>query len=105
MILKYGADIQNNAIVVNLHRLTNQIYKLLPTREEGGNWEKPLESIIEEIAGMDRLLVDQHVILFKLLSKLEGLFTLNNEDDFFAYRGIIFECLGLLSELIRVCQD
>lgn len=105
MILKYETDIENDAIVVNLRRLTNQIYKLLPTREEGRDWRKPLEAIVEEIAGMDRLLLDQHPCLFKLLSKLEGLFTLTEDDDFLLYRSVIFECLSLLGELIRVCQD
>lgn len=105
MILKYGVLIDNEAIIVNLRRLTNQIYKLLPTREEGGDWEKPLLAIVEEIAGMDRLFLDQHSILFRLLSKLEGLFTLTEDNDFQLYRSVIFECLSLLSELVKVCQD
>jgi hypothetical protein len=49
---------------------------LLPSREEGADWEKPLSTLIEEIAGMDRLLVGHHEILFPLLCKLEGLFVL-----------------------------
>lgn len=101
MILKYDLDINNEAVEVNLKRLTNQIYKLLPLREEGGDWQKPLETIMEELSGMDRLLIDQHPTLFKLSCKLEGLFTLDNKDDFMLYRGIIFECLGLLGELQR----
>ena len=99
MLIKYGVDIQDNAIQVNLKRLVNQIYKLLPIREEGANWQRPLETIIEEISGMSELLIDQHIILFKLLCKLEGLFNLSNEDDFMIYRGVIFECLGLMKEV------
>ena len=99
MILKYGIDIEEGAIGINLTRLTNQIYKLLPIREEGGDWRRPLETIMEEISGMDRLFLDQHPMLFKLSCKLEGLFTLDKEDDFMIYRGIIFECLGILSDL------
>ena len=34
MILSTGADINNKAIVENLKKLINQIYKLLPNREE-----------------------------------------------------------------------
>lgn len=105
MILKYQTEINNDAIIVNLKRLTNQIYKLLPSREEGLDWRKPLQTIVEEVAGMDRLFLDQHDILFKLLSKLEGLFTLENKDEFIIYRSIIFECLSLIGELIRACQD
>ena len=59
MLLKYGLEIDKEAITVNLNRLTNQIYKLLPIREEGGDWEKPLETIMEELAGMDRLFLDR----------------------------------------------
>ncbi|MBO5179907.1 MAG: hypothetical protein J6B87_06140 [Clostridia bacterium] len=99
MVIKYGADIDSEAIVVNLKRITNQIYKLLPNREEGIDWEIPLTTIMEELSGMDRLLIDQHEILFSLLSKLEGLFILINEEDFFQYRRTIFECLSLMSSL------
>ena len=105
MVIKYEADISNAAIIANLKRLTNQIYKLLPNREENIDWETPLTTIIEEFSGMDRLLNDQHEILFSLLCKLEGLFTLTNENDFFLYRRIIFECLGLVDSLMKTCQD
>lgn len=102
MIIKYECDIQTEAICANLKRITNQIYKLLPLREEGGNWEKLLLTIIEEMAGMSRLLFDQHETLFLLLCKLEGLFTLTEEDDFESYRRTIFDCLGLING-IKVC--
>lgn len=104
MIIKYYADIEDGAVVNNLKRITNQIYKLLPNREEGSDWQKPLLTLIEELAGMDRLLIDQHENLFSLLCKLEGLFTLVDEDDFFLYRRTIFECLGLMNTLIKSCQ-
>ena len=99
MILKYGLEIDNEAVKVNLGRLTNQIYKLLPIREEGGDWRRPLETIMEELAGMDRLFFDRQPQLYKLACKLEGLFTLEEEDNFMIYRGIIFECLGILGDL------
>lgn len=99
MILKYGAEIDNSAIDKNLNRITNQIYKLLPNREENSDWQKPLTTIIEELAGMDRLLFDQHDILFPLLCKLEGLFLLSEDKDFFLYRRTIFECLGLINNI------
>jgi len=99
MVIKYYADIDNKAIAFNLKRLTNQIYKLLPTREENVDWQKPLETIIEELAGMDSLLVDQHETLFSLLCKLKGLLTLTEEDDFALFRRTIFECLSLINNL------
>ena len=99
MILKYGAEIDKSAIDKNLNRITNQIYKLLPSREEKSDWQKPLTTIIEGLAGMDRLLFDQHEVLFPLLCKLEGLFLLSEDKDFFLYRRTIFECLGLINNI------
>lgn len=99
MIIKYDAFIENEAIIANLSRLVNQIYKLLPSREENADWQKPLISIQEELAGMDMLLLDHHKILFRLMSKLEGLFTLTQESDFMEFRKTIFECLNLVSEI------
>lgn len=104
MVIKYDIEIDNEAIILNLKRITNQIYKLLPNREEGIDWETPLATIMEELSGMDRLLCDQHELFFSLLSKLEGLFILINEEDFFQYRRTIFECLSLMSSLrANVC--
>lgn len=105
MITKYNADINIDAIEVNLKRITNQVYKLLPSREEGSDWEKPLSTLLEELSGMDRLLVGQHEILFPLLCKLEGLFILTQEEDFFLFRRTIFECLSLINDLTRACQN
>lgn len=106
MIIKYNVDISVEAICTNLKRLINQTYKLLPNREENVDWQKPLETIIEELAGMSRLLSGQHDLLFSLLCKLEGLFCYDKEDDFQIFRRTIFECLGLMSNLKKsICQD
>lgn len=99
MLLKYNLDIDKEAIQVNLTKLTNQIYKLLPIREEGGDWRRPLETIMEEVAGVDRLFLDQQPMVYKLACKLEGLYSLNYAEDFMLYRSIIFECLGIIGEL------
>ena len=56
MILKYNIEIDNKVIYSRIQVLINQIYKLLPNREEGIDWEKPLETILEELAGMQRLM-------------------------------------------------
>ena len=104
MMTNYEIEIDNQAIATNLKRLTNQVYKLLPSREEGSDWEKPLFTIIEEFIGMDRVLIGQHEILFPLLCKLEGLFVLTQENDFFLFRRTIFECLSLINELSEKCQ-
>ena len=96
MVIKYNSNIENDAIIKNIDRLTNQVFKLLPNREEGGDWKTPLEIIIIELAGMDELLLD-HVNLFSLLCKLEALLKLDKEEDFLLFRKTIFECLGLMN--------
>lgn len=101
MLLKYSLEIDRKAVVANLNRIVNQIYKLLPDREEGIDWKAPLETIMVELAGMDRLLVDQHQPFFAVLCKLEGLFELDGEKDFFSYRRTIFEALNLMSTVIE----
>lgn len=108
MVLTTGAEITKEAIIENLKKLTNQIYKLLPNREEAIDWQTPLGTIIEELSGMDKLLIKYHEILFPLLCKLQGLYDLTKEEDFFLYRRTIFECLNLLSSLkdgVLECQD
>ena len=85
MVIKYNVEIQDEAIVKNIDRITNQIFKLLPSREEGNDWQTPLNNLILEIAGMAELLKD-HFNLFPLLCKMESLLTLTEENDFMDFR-------------------
>lgn len=107
MILKYNIDINNNAIVDRLQNLINQIYKLLPMREEGAEWKKPLDTILQQLAGMQRLMEGGFPeIFFPLLNKLEGLYSLITEEEFLCYRRTIFECLGLMNDLKeKICHQ
>ena len=103
MILKYNVNIEEQTIHNRLQNLINQTYKLLPSREEGADWEKPLQTILEELAGMQRLMnCGYSEIFFPLLNKLEGLYSLVEDDDFLCYRRTIFECLGLMNDLQRL---
>lgn len=101
MLLKYNIEIDNKDISNRLKQLINLVYKLLPMREEeDNNWQTLLSTIIEEIAGMNRLMGEKDGdILFSLLCKLEGLFTLNDKDSFFDFRRTIFECLNLMNKV------
>ena len=105
MLIKYNINIEPKTVEVNLQRIVNQIYKLLPIREEGKDWHSPLLNIMEELSGMDRLFYENETVYFRLLCKLEGLFLLNAESEFSLYRGTIFECLNLVGELLKKCQD
>ena len=101
MIIKYDAEIDDNAIIKNIDKITNQIFKLLPLREEGGDWSSPLQNLILEVTGMSSLLSD-HTDLFPLLCKMEALLVLTEENDFPSFRKLIFECLGLMNSLKKV---
>ena len=98
MVFKYNIEFDKEAIIKNIDRITNQIFKLLPSREEGGDWVSPLQNLTLEIVGMKALWVDQPK-LFSLLCRLEALSTLREDRDFFAFRKLIFECLSLVNEI------
>ena len=101
MLLKYNIEIDNNTIHRRLQVLINQVYKLLPEREQGQLWQKPLESILIELSGLYNLLNNYELsgLFLELFSKLEGLYSLTAEDDFLSYRKTIFDCLGLMNNL------
>ena len=107
MKLKYNIVIEDSVISRRLQNLINQTYKLLPNREQGLDWVKPLQTIMEELAGMQRLMnCGYSEIFFPLLNKLEGLYSLTNIEDFSCYRRTIFECLGLMNDLQKeICHQ
>lgn len=98
MVFKYDVRFDNKAIIKNIDRITNQIFKLLPSREEGGDWENSLQNITLEVVGMKSLWKDQPR-LFSLLCRLEALSTLVEDEDFFTFRKLVFECLSLLNNI------
>ena len=79
----------------NIKRLTNQLWKLIPMREHEEDWEKQLNTVILEIAGLNEIFAGSAFL--QLLSKLEGLRV--EETNFELYRKTIFECISLLQEL------
>ena len=100
---KYDLEVSPEVFTASLKRNINLVYKLLPMREEGQDWTKPLETILEELVGMNRLLVDLQPSLFPIICKLEGLYSLTAAEDMSLFRRTIFECLSLLSKLDYGC--
>lgn len=103
MILKYNMYVRETTVNNIFKRIINQVYKLLPMREQGKEWRKPCQTLIEQLVGWKRLIdgQDQSIeeAFIVLLAKMEGLLTLTQEDDFERYRATIFECLSLLNEM------
>lgn len=94
MIIKYGAEVPNELIDKNITRLTNQLWKLIPMREHEEDWNKQLNTVIIEIAGMNELLIYKSEG-FQLLTKLEGMSKIEDM-SFDLYRKTVFECISLL---------
>lgn len=97
MITKYMFDFRKEDIEVNIRRLTNQLWKLIPMREHEEDWPKQLNTVTLEIAGLNEIFIAPQFL--QLLCKLEGLKT--QETDFELYRKTVFECISLLQELNR----
>jgi hypothetical protein len=57
MLTKYGFDIPNEAIEQNVRRLTNQLWKLIPMRENHEDWKKQLHTVLIEIAGLNEVFI------------------------------------------------
>lgn len=95
MITYYGQECDIEIIRTDLRRLVNQIWKLLPMRENEENWQKQLNTVLNELHGLHKLFGDQLDFLI-LLSKLEGL---PQTENFMSYRLVVFSSISLLTEL------
>ena len=92
---KYEIEFSQETIQKTVRRLTNQLWKLIPMRENDENWYKQLQTVTLEIAGLNELFISPTFL--QLLSKLEGLQI--KEVSFELYRKTIFECINILQEL------
>lgn len=95
---KYAMKFADEAIEKNIKRLTNQIWKLIPMRENEENWRKQLETVTIEIAGLINIF-NQDPHLLQLLSILEGLNVV--DISFSTYRRMVFETIDLLQRCIK----
>ena len=96
MMTKYNFDIDKEVLSKTIMRLTNQLWKLIPMKEQEENWEKQLDIVILEIAGLNEIFISNPLFL-QLLSKLEGLKVIDLE--FNAYRKTVFDSINLLQGL------
>ena len=93
---KYGLDMSIASVAVDINRLTNQLWKLIPMRENEENWQNHLQTVIVELIGLNEIFnFDERFLI--LMSKLEGIRVGNIE--FFIYRKTIFESISLLREI------
>lgn len=98
MKTKYDFDISAAIVVADINRLTNQLWKLIPMRENEEDWENQLQTVIIEIVGLGEILCKNENFLV-LVSKLEGLKKV--ELEFKTYRKTVFETISLLREVVK----
>ena len=99
-LTKYDFEIPCDTVDKNITRLTNQTWKLIPMKENEEDWQKQLDTVILEIAGLNEIFVENPQFL-QLLAKLEGLKALAAVTEFSLYRKTVFEAIGLLRELMK----
>lgn len=90
--------IADNIVAKDLRRLINQIWKLLPMRENDEDWQKQLDNVLIELRGLHIMFGDQLDFLI-LLSKLEGLYEARN---FMTYRMVIFSVISSLTDMTNL---
>lgn len=94
---KYNKKINDESFKNEINRLTNQIWKLIPMRENEEDWNKHLQIVILELVGLEEIIeIDEN--LLALLEILEGLNTI--EIDFSIFRKLVFESISLLRKLV-----
>lgn len=92
---QYNLNYPNSNICKDMTRLINQVWKLLPMRENKEDWLKQLDSVLLELRGLHQLFGEQLDFLI-LISKLEGL---KDEQNFMSYRVGVFSSISLMTEL------
>ena len=94
---KYDFDFSSASIIADINRLTNQLWKLIPMRENNENWIGQLDTVLIELTGLNEIFnINENYLI--LLSKLEGLKLYDT--DFMLYRKTIFEAITLLRGII-----
>ena len=97
---KYEFELKTDDVKVNVQRLTNQLWKLIPMREHNEDWKKQLDTVVIEIAGLNEMFCGPQFL--QILSKLEGLKVYDT--TFELYRRSIFECISLIQGFINGCK-
>lgn len=93
-------NIKENVVYSDLKRLINQVWKLIPLREESKDWKFQLQGVLIEITGLQEIFKNELDFLI-VLSKLEGLFS---SENFVRYRTDVFSIIHTLGEIANGIQ-
>ena len=58
MNTKYKYEFSAEVIAKDIVRLTNQVWKLIPMKEHEEDWQKQLDTVVIEIAGLGQVFCD-----------------------------------------------
>lgn len=97
--IKYGASISPNELIDYFKTLTNDIYKILPMKEEGcGTLSIYIETLLIELGGANRTMCLEDKIFLKLIFNLEPLLCINEHEK---YKRQILKCTNMCKKMIE----
>lgn len=95
LILETGNVVAYEAVESTVNYLTNQLWKLIPMRENEEDWKKQAETVLIQISGLNGLCLYTPKLL-QIVIKLKGLCV--EDTTFEVYRKTVFEMISLLQE-------
>lgn len=85
--------ISDKLFAYKIKGLINQVWKLIPMRENNEDWKQQIDTIFLEISGLQEGF-KEYLSFLEILSKIEGLYVL--ETNFFKFRAEVFSIIKLL---------
>jgi hypothetical protein len=58
LLTKYDFLFSNEDVSKNIKRLTNQLWKLIPMRENNEDWRKQLDTVTLEVVGLNEIFLN-----------------------------------------------
>ena len=86
--------VEKQVVANDISRLINQVWKLIPMRENNENWKKQIDFLLVEVRGLQALF-NEHLDFLIIISSLEGLRS-SDDIEFVHYRSVVFSIISLL---------
>ena len=86
--------VEKQVVANDISRLINQVWKLIPMRENNENWKKQIDFLLVEVRGLQARFND-HFDFLIAISSLEGLRS-SDVIEFVHYRSVVFSIISLL---------
>ena len=93
-----SVSFEESNVISDIKRLINQVWKLIPMKENNENWKKQINQVLVEIIGLQELF-ENRIDLLVILTKLEGVKECGDEVAFIEFRSLVFSIIALLSKV------